>query len=67
MTLPCRAVPCIVRVLLLLQVLQYLPLVWLVVSVVYCYDSTLPQPMLAADGTPLVASSTAARDSKKAS
>lgn len=50
-----------------LQVLQYLPLVWLVVSVVYCYDSTLPQPMLAADGTPLVASSTAARDSKKAS
>jgi hypothetical protein len=52
--------------LVLVQVLQYLPLVWLVASVVYCYDSTLPQPMLEADGTPRVASSPAARDSKKA-
>jgi hypothetical protein len=60
--MPCCAVGC-----LLLQALQYLPLVWLVASVVYCYDSTLPQPMLAADGTPLASSSKAARDSKKAS
>jgi hypothetical protein len=52
---------------LLLQALQCLPLVWLVASVVYCYDSTLPQPMLAADGTPLASSSKAARDSKKTS
>ncbi|KAF6259536.1 hypothetical protein COO60DRAFT_1003924 [Scenedesmus sp. NREL 46B-D3] len=49
-----------------LQVLQYLPLVWLVVSLASCYDSTLPQPVLAADGTPLVGSSQATRDSKKA-
>jgi hypothetical protein len=53
--------------MMMMQVLQYLPLVWLVVSLVCCYDSTLPKPMLAADGTPLVASSQAAASSKKAS
>eukprot|EP00775_Hariotina_reticulata_P012345 gene12345-12479_t len=35
------------------QLVQVLPLVWLVVSVVYCYDGTLPQPLLAPDGTVL--------------
>eukprot|EP00878_Enallax_costatus_P004214 GHUV01004444.1.p1 GENE.GHUV01004444.1~~GHUV01004444.1.p1 ORF type:complete len:357 (+),score=80.43 GHUV01004444.1:59-1129(+) len=35
------------------QVILYLPIVWLLVSVVYCYDSTLPKPLLAPDGTVL--------------
>jgi len=39
--------------LLYVQVVQVLPLVWLVASVIYCYDPTLPRPLLAPDGTVL--------------
>jgi hypothetical protein len=34
-----------------LQVLLAVPLVWLLVSVVCCWDSTMPKPLLAADGS----------------
>lgn len=34
-----------------LQVLLAVPLLWLLVSVVCCWDSTMPKPVLAADGS----------------
>lgn len=36
-----------------LQVLVAAPLIWLLASVLYCWDSTLPRPMLAPDGSVL--------------
>lgn len=39
----------------LLQVLMAAPLLWLVVSVVCCWDSTLPLPVLAPDGSTFLA------------
>jgi hypothetical protein len=34
-----------------LQVVQLMPLLWLLASVVYCYDGTLPKPVLRPDGS----------------
>jgi hypothetical protein len=45
-------------VCLLLQVVLLAPLLWLLVSVVSCWDSTLPQPMLAPDGSSFRANGT---------
>lgn len=37
----------------MLQVLLAVPLLWLLVSVVCSWDSTLPKPLLAPDGSSL--------------
>jgi hypothetical protein len=47
----CAHCPHLLPRAVLLQVLMAVPLLWLVVSVVCCWDSTMPRPVLQPDGS----------------